>query len=146
MLVWGFDTDYFIGPSAISFNGIDFGPTLESEPVKLSITPITEDVKTDVSKEPEEVIQTDEKVGFEFTIPYTSDLAEMLGLSGDSLELTRTGELIIVSTGLKITLYKAAITMTLSKAYSNSELNTIKISAKGLKNSFGKKYNIEVTS
>lgn len=146
MLAWGFDTDYLIGPATISIGGIDLGPTLESETVKLTIQPITEEVKTDVVKEPVEVIQLDEKVTFECTIPYTSDMAEMLELYGNTLELQRTEKLIIVSSGLTITLYKAAITMTFNKPYSYSELNTIKISARGLKNSYGYKYNIEITS
>ncbi|WP_319201939.1 hypothetical protein [uncultured Ilyobacter sp.] len=146
MLVWGFDTDYLIGPAELSLDGISLGPTLESESVKLTISPITEEVKTDVEKEPVEIIQLDEKVTFECTVPFTSDMAEMLELSGNSLELHRTGELKIISSGLEITLYKAAVTMTLSKPYSYSELNTLKISARGLKNSSGYKYNIELTS
>lgn len=146
MLVYGFDTDYFIGPAIISLDGISLGPTIESESVKLTISPITEEVKTDVVKEPVEIIQLDEKVTFECTIPFTSDLSEILELSGNSLELQRTGELMIISSGLEIRLYKASITMTLNKPYSYSDLNTIKISARGLKNSSGYKYNIEINS
>ncbi|WP_321328451.1 hypothetical protein [uncultured Ilyobacter sp.] len=146
MLVYGFDTDYFIGPAIISLDGISFGPTLESESVRLTISPITEEIKTDVVKEPVKIIQLDEKVTFECTIPFTLDLAEMLELSGNSLELQRTGELVIISSGLEITIYKAAVTMTLNKAYSHNELNTIKISARGLKNSSGYKYNIKINS
>jgi hypothetical protein len=146
MLVWGFDTDYFIGPAAISIDGIDLGPTLESEEVSLTITPVTVEIKTDVVKEPVEVVQVDEKVKLKFAIPYTSDLAEMLSLNGNSLELQRTGELVIVSSGLKITLYKASIIMSLDKKYSYSKFNTLSIEATGLKNSYGKKYNIEITS
>ena len=146
MLVWGFDSDYFIGPAAISIDGISLGPTLESESVKLTISSVTEEVKIDTAKEPVEILQLDEKVSFKCTVPFTSDLVEMLGFSGNSLELQRTGELVIISSGLKITIYKAAVTMTLNKAYSYSELNTIKIGARGLKNSSGYKYKIEITS
>jgi hypothetical protein len=146
MLVWGFDADYFIGPALISLDGINLGPTLESEEVKLTITPITEEIKTDVVKEPVKIKQVDEKVKFQCAIPYTSDLAEMLSLKGNSLELLRTGELVIISSGMKITLYKAAVTMSLDKRYSYSKFNTLTIEATGLKNSYGFKYNIEITS
>lgn len=146
MLIYGYNTDYFIGPAEITIGSINIGPTLDGEQVKLTIQPITEEVKTDVEKEPVEIIQLDEKVTFECTIPYTSDIAEMFELQGDSLELQKTEELVITSSGLKITLYKAAITMVLNKPYSYSELNTIKISARGLKNNYKKKYNIEIIS
>lgn len=144
MLVWGFDTDYLIGPATITMEGIEIGPTLKSEDVTLTLKPITQEIKTDESPEVKEVIQTGEGIEVSFGIPYTSDLAEMFGMLGENIALTRTAEVIIQSEGLKITIYKGSVVMTISKRYAWDKINTVSVTVKGLVNDSGKKYKFEL--
>jgi hypothetical protein len=144
MILFGFDTDFLIGPALISFEGTEIGFTLEDSDVKLTIKPITKEISTDEKTETAEIVQVGEEVKFSCAIPYTSDSIEWFSLSGESLELKRTGEMVINSPGLRVTLYKAVLTMSIEKPYAWDKPNRINLEVTALRNTQGKIYNIEL--
>lgn len=144
MILFGFDTDFLIGPALISFEGTEIGFTLEDTEVKLTIKPKTKGITTDEQTETVEIVQVGEEVKFSCSIPYTRDSIEWFSLSGNNLELTRTGELVINSSSLKVTLYKAVLTMNIEKPYAWDKPNRINLEVTALRNQEGKIYNIEL--